>query len=158
MTDGTKAFLQSWTPVGLLITLSWIQISFPAFPDLFYISLFVLALYRSELVHPVLLLIIGVFADIVLGNPLGFMAIIYLSFFGIVSFFRRYVREHTFFITWIVFSCLYLVLQNTINWLSATETIIPLSVIATIVVYPAWAALLIKIEPILFDAVHHGSP
>ena len=91
------AFLALFIPHGDLIEA----------PDLCAPLLFFWALFGAEAVPLSIILIIGVFEDASLYQPLGLHSFVYLLTWGLLLTQRRFLYQKPFLLLWFVFACVF---------------------------------------------------
>lgn len=90
-----------------LVLLSVVPIGLPAIsnvtPVFTMMAVFYWAVYRPDLVPPVVIFAIGLIQDILLGGPTGMMALALLAIYGVTLTQRQAFIGKPFFVAWIGF-------------------------------------------------------
>ncbi len=128
------------------------------FPMLNIIAIFYWAIYRPDLVPPVVLFLIGLIDDVVMGTPLGLMASVFLLAYGITLSQRQFFIGKAFYVTWLGFSiisafCIFLIWVLVASFAGRVGIgITPfIKYIITLLSFPSAAWLLVRVQRYLVD-------
>jgi rod shape-determining protein MreD len=113
ITDSAKSFLPFLLTLSIIF-LSALPLRIPYFvhvsPALGLIPIYHWAIYRSNLLPFYSIFLLGLLQDVLIGTPLGFYTLIFLTMYGISLAQRRFFAGKAFHVYWFGFSVAALVI------------------------------------------------
>lgn len=123
------------------------------FPALDSIIIFFWTIANPNIFNQCILIILGIYYDIITGLPLGFNALIYLVFYNILLNLRKYFVYTSFYVSWIgfaVFSGCFLISKYLLTIVYYRDffiaTYLPMQWLVLFLLYPSIHAIFNKIK------------
>lgn len=73
------------------------------------IPIFYFAVYNPKYLSAWAVFLLGLFSDLLVQSPMGIMSFCYVLMYFMANFFRKYLREMTFWTLWLIFASFVLV-------------------------------------------------
>ena len=148
----------------LLVLLAHLHLPFPFYaevvPALPLMGIYYWAVFRPDLMPPIVIFAIGLFQDALIGAPFGLSAMVYLLAHGFVRSQRRFLVGKPFWIFWGGFAII-APLTGALTWILASACrgaflpngVVVASIGPTVVAFPAIAWILLQSQRRLVGAV-----